>query len=86
MALSLPGERSIAAATPRSVLRLVLNWLTQLKRARARRTALEGLLELDSSRLRDLGISRDDIITALSQKGYRSANVLHTARARRAEG
>lgn len=86
MALSLPGERSMAAATPSNPLRLVLAWLLQLNAARKRRLALEGLLELDHARLHDLGITRDDIRAALAQKGHRGAYVLHSARARRAEG
>ena len=83
MALSLPGERSIAAATPRPFAAL-LRWLGQAKAARARRNALESLLELDHERLDDLGISRADINAALLRTGSNPGHVLHAARARNA--
>ncbi|WP_137151138.1 hypothetical protein [Devosia sp. FKR38] len=83
MALSLPGERSIVAATPRPFAAL-LRWLGQAKAARARRNALESLLDLDHSRLDDLGISRADISAALARRDNNPGHVLNAARARNA--
>ena len=61
MALSLPGERSLAAATPVNPLAAFARWIAKAQAARTRRVALSALLELDHARLADLGISRDDI-------------------------
>ncbi|MFD2648657.1 DUF1127 domain-containing protein [Devosia albogilva] len=81
MALSLFGERSVAAATPRNPLALLGRWIAAVRTSRARRRALTSLLELDEARLRDLGISRSDIIEALQQPRG-SGLVLSSARAR----
>jgi uncharacterized protein YjiS (DUF1127 family) len=82
MALSLPGERSLAAATPAHPFAAFVRWIAEAKAARARRVALQALLELDSARLHDLGISRQDINLALATKNRNGAMVLNTARAR----
>jgi len=83
MALSLPGERSVAAAPPKNPVRALFAWIAKFKADRARRTALTSLLELDSERLRDLGISRADIHEAIkARNGRHSGMVLHDARAR----
>ena len=84
MALSLPRERSIAAASPAHPFAAFGRWIAQAKAARARRVALQALLELDHSRLYDLGISRQDITEALATRGRTAAMVLNTARARNA--
>ena len=85
MALSLPGERSVAAATPTTPLRAVFAWFAKVNADRTRRTALKRLLELDPARLRDLGLSRADILDAMAARTGRSAaQVLTTARARQA--
>ncbi|MBU1306435.1 MAG: hypothetical protein KKF33_13070 [Alphaproteobacteria bacterium] len=83
MALSLPGERSLAAATPRPFAAL-LRWIGQAKAARTRRNALVALLELDHARLDDLGISRADIAAAMSRSASNPGHVLNAARARNA--
>lgn len=85
MALSLPGERSVAAAMPTTLLRALFAWFARVNADRTRRTALKRLLELESERLRDLGISRHDIHEAMSARSRRTAaHVLTTARARKA--
>jgi uncharacterized protein YjiS (DUF1127 family) len=84
MALSLPGERSLAAATPAHPFAAFVRWIAQAKAARTRRVALQGLLELDHARLYDLGISRADITAALASKGRTASMVLNAARARNA--
>jgi uncharacterized protein YjiS (DUF1127 family) len=86
MALSLSGERSLAAATPAHPFAAVARWIAQANAARTRRVALLALLELDHARLYDLGISRVDITAALALKGRTASMVLNTARARNARG
>ncbi len=81
MALSLPGERSLAAATPANPFAAFARWIAKAKAARTRRIALSALLELDHARLNDLGISRDDITAALaaSRMPHRSSTLLAPA-------
>lgn len=83
MALSLPGERSLAAATPARPLAAFMRWIAEVKAARTRRVTLEALLELDHARLYDLGISRQDITAAMARKTA-ATKTLNTARARNA--
>lgn len=84
MALSLPGERSHVAATPAYPFAAFMRWIAKAQAARTRRVALEALLELDHTRLADLGISREDISQALLRKDNRPALTLNAARARAA--
>lgn len=85
MALSLPGERSLAAASPALSLRGFFARMARLKRARARSQALQRLLEMDADRLADLGIERSDIIDAMhAGNGRTPGMVLNAARARSA--
>ena len=84
MALSLPGERSVAAAKPTHPFAALARWIAEAQAARARRTALRNLLELDAARLVDLGISRDDVAAALASRAFRPGAMLNTARARNA--
>lgn len=82
MALSLPGERSVAAAALNPFVAFAI-WIAKAQAARTRRVALKALLELDSFQLNDLGISRADIAEALvRRKG--SELVLNAARTRNA--
>ena len=83
MALSLPGERSLAAATPANPFAAFARWIAKAQAARTRRVALSALLELDHARLDDLGISRHDINVALASRG-KAGPVLNAARARNA--
>ena len=82
MAISLSGERSLSAATP-SPIAAVARWIAKAKAARTRRNALHALLELDHTRLSDLGITRADISAALLRK-HGPEYVLNAARARNA--
>lgn len=82
MALSLPGERSVAAATPLNPFAAFARWIVKAQAARTRRVALSGLLDLDHSRLSDLGISRQDVVDALARKDSRPGLGLNAARAR----
>ncbi|KFL28167.1 hypothetical protein JP75_24915 [Devosia riboflavina] len=85
MALSLPGERSVAAATPTTPLRAFFAFVAKVNADRQRRTVLKSLLELDSDRLRDLGLSHADIHDAMTAQSSRASTmVLNTARARQA--
>ena len=85
MALSLPGERSVAAGSHVTPIRRLFAWIAQVKANRARRTALRGLLDLDTTRLKDLGIERADIAEAMTARNGRTPGmVLNAARARNA--
>ncbi|QQR38166.1 DUF1127 domain-containing protein [Devosia rhizoryzae] len=85
MALSLPGERSVAAASPANILRMIPAWFAGQKAARTRRLALQRLLDMDPAQLRDLGISRGDIADAMQVGNGRTPSmVLNAARARSA--
>jgi len=85
MALSLPGERPVAAAMPVNPLRALAAAFARLGAARARRAALHDLLGLEPARLHDLGITRADILDAMHQHHARHPGmVLHAARARAA--
>jgi uncharacterized protein YjiS (DUF1127 family) len=83
MALSLPGERSLAAAASANPFVAFARWIAKAKAARTRRIALSALLELDHARLNDLGISRHDITAALAARGH-AGPILNAARARNA--
>ena len=82
MAFSLPGERSLAPATPANPFVAFARWIAKAQAARTRRAALAALLDLDHERLNDLGVSRDDIVAALS--GAQAGPILNAARARSA--
>lgn len=84
MALSLSGERSLAAATPTKFFAIIARWFAKAQAARTRRTALKSLLDLDHARLSDLGVSRDDIAKALHGNDKCPEQVLNAARARNA--
>lgn len=85
MALSLPGERSVAAATPTTPIRALFAWIAKVNADRQRRTVLKSLLELEPDRLADLGLSHADIHGAMSARNARaSVMMLNTARARQA--
>ncbi len=85
MALSLPGERSVAAGSHVTSLRALYAWIEQVKTNRARRTALMSLRGLDAARLRDLGITAQDLDEAMiARDGRTPGMVLNAARARNA--
>ena len=83
MALSLPGERSLAPATPANPVVAFARWIAKAQAARARRAALSALLDLDHEQLNDLGVSRDDVVAALAS-GAHAGPILNAARARNA--
>lgn len=83
MAFSLPGERSLAPATPANPFAAFARWIAKAQAARTRRAALAALLDLDHERLNDLGVSRDDIVAALAS-GAQAGPILNAARARSA--
>jgi uncharacterized protein YjiS (DUF1127 family) len=83
MALSLPGERSLSAATPANPIAAIARWIATAQAARTRRKALQALLELDHAQLDDLGISRDDVMAAVSAPAH-AGRMLNTARSLRA--
>ncbi|MET3900499.1 uncharacterized protein YjiS (DUF1127 family) [Devosia sp. UYZn731] len=81
MALSLPGERPSVAAMPVSPFAVFARWVAKAQAARTRRTALAALLELDHSRLGDLGIDRQDVVDAMRLNGTAAGRKLTAARA-----
>ena len=81
MALSLYGERPSVAAMPVSPFAVFARWVAKAHAARARRTALAALLELDHCRLDDLGIDRGDILEAMQLGGASAGHKLTAARA-----
>jgi uncharacterized protein YjiS (DUF1127 family) len=87
MALSLPGERSVAAGSHVNPIRALVTWFAQAKADRTRRAALKSLLDLDATRLRDLGITAQDVAEAMAARSGRTPGmVLNAARARNARG
>jgi uncharacterized protein YjiS (DUF1127 family) len=81
MAFSLPGERSVVAASPTNPFAAFARWIAKAQAARSRRTALMSLLELDHARLSDLGISREDVQAAIACKDLRPGSSLNAVRA-----
>lgn len=79
MAYLLSSERPVAAATSASFLSGFYGWVVSLRKTRAQRVALVNLLELDDTRLADLGIERSDIHAAI-RNPQRSAGALLSAR------
>ena len=84
MALSLYGERPVAAASSANPLDAIARWLKNAHAARARRIALSALMDLDRCRLDDLGIDRQDVLAALRDEGRAMGRQLAAARAKRA--
>lgn len=84
MAHSLSGERPFTAAAPSRPLLALRRWLAAAHKAHARRMALKALLDLDDANLRDMGVTRQDILVALTAPA-RSGHMLHRARARSAQ-
>jgi len=83
MALSLPGERSLAAASSANPFVAFARWIAKAQAARTRRVALLALLDLDHTQLSDLGISRDDVAAAIATPAL-AGRTLTAARARSA--
>jgi len=83
MAISLPGERSVAAAKTFAPLATVARWIARMRAARQRHLALATLMELDQSRLDDLGLCHADVREAMRRDIHAGA-ILNAARARKA--
>jgi uncharacterized protein YjiS (DUF1127 family) len=87
MALSLPGERSVAAGSHVNPISAFFAWIAQRKASRTRRTVLKSLLELDAAHLRDIGLTSQDVAEAMMARDGRTPGmVLNAARARNARG
>ncbi len=87
MALSLPGERSVAAGSHVNPIRALIAWFVQANARRTRKAAMTSLRDLDGARLRDLGITREDVAEAMvARNGRTPGMVLSAARARNARG
>jgi uncharacterized protein YjiS (DUF1127 family) len=81
MAHLLSGERPALAAAPTSLFRSLANLFAKARQARARRLALETLLEFDTARLDDLGINRGDLFEAMESPSSRPGHRLAQRRA-----
>jgi uncharacterized protein YjiS (DUF1127 family) len=81
MAYSLSGERPVAAAYSFNPVSGLLRILAKLRAARVQRLALAELLELDEFRLYDLGISRQDVVSAIHNPGQNPGETLNARRA-----
>jgi uncharacterized protein YjiS (DUF1127 family) len=66
MAYLLSGERPAVAALSSNPLSTAWRWLRQARAAHAQRVALHSLLEFDAHLLEDLGISRQDVVEAIT--------------------
>jgi len=81
MAYSLSGERPAVAAVTLNPLRAFGRWVAKARAARARRVALDTLLEFDTHRLDDLGINRGDLFDALHHPAATAGQDLTVRRA-----
>jgi uncharacterized protein YjiS (DUF1127 family) len=84
MAFLLTGERPADAALPGHPLSGLIGWLRTARTAHHQRVTLRTLLEYDEHRLDDLGISRHDVLDALSRADH-SGKQLASRRARSAK-
>lgn len=67
----LSSERPSMAAASSNPLNALVNWFTNARANRARRVALQSLLDYDTARLDDLGINRQDLFEALESPSQR---------------
>jgi len=77
----LSSERPSMAAASSNPLIALVNWFAKARAKRARRLALESLLDYDTARLDDLGISRHDLFEALNSPSQRPGLRLSQKRA-----
>lgn len=77
----LTSERPSMAAASSNPLIALVNWFAKGRANRARRVALESLLDYDSARLEDLGINRQDLFEALDAPSQRPGLRLSQKRA-----
>ncbi|HEY0918801.1 hypothetical protein [Devosia sp.] len=82
MAYLLAGERPARAPVPAHPLAGFFRWLAAVRTRRARRLALQDLLELDAALLADLGISREDVFAAMRHPPRDAGEALAACRAR----
>jgi uncharacterized protein YjiS (DUF1127 family) len=81
MAFSLFGERPVAVAWSFNPVSGLLRVFAKVRAARARRSDLVDLLELDEFRLYDLGINRQDVMEALQNPRESAGDALASRRA-----
>jgi uncharacterized protein YjiS (DUF1127 family) len=83
MAYLLTSERPAAAAMPFRTSNPLARWFAAFRAARTRKLALAELMDMDESRLRDLGITRQDVLIAVHNRRL-SLDTLAAERARNA--
>lgn len=81
MAYLLSGERPAHAAVTTNPFQGLVRWLARARTARAQRTALQNLLELDAALLDDLGINRHDVAEAMRNPPRSAGEALAARRA-----
>lgn len=67
----LSSERPSMAAASSNPLSTLAKWFAKMRASRARRVALQSLLDFDNARLDDLGINRQDLFEALESPSQR---------------
>lgn len=67
----LSSERPSMAAASSNPLSALAKWFAKMRANRARRVALQSLLDFDNARLDDLGINRQDLFEALESPSQR---------------
>lgn len=77
----LSSERPSTAAASSSPFSALVNWFAKARAARARRLALESLLDYDVALLKDIGINRQDLFEALDSPTQRPGYKLSQKRA-----
>ena len=83
MAYSLFSERpDTAAASSVNPFQAFGLWVADVRAKHARRVALSNLLDYDAALLQDLGLQRDDVISALQYPSSRAGDALSARRAK----
>lgn len=83
MAYSLSSERPVTAAVSSvNPFRAFAQWVADVRAKHAQRVALSNLLDFDDAMLKDLGIRRDDVISALQYPSGRAGDALTARRAK----
>ncbi|MGV3491855.1 MAG: hypothetical protein ACO1OG_11085 [Devosia sp.] len=77
----LSSERPTMAAASAHPASALVTWFANARAKRARRVALESLLDFDIHRLEDLGINRQDLFEVLDGPSQRSGFKLAQKRA-----
>lgn len=78
-------EQPASAAFASRAVEAALGWLRRRRAARRQRLVLAALLEMDPSRLEDLGICHQDVIEAIANPRRRPGELFAQRRSQRSE-